>query len=169
MPLMPIRFDENEWFVIITGLGLLICYRWLKKPFPKLILLTNSIYFFFFGLTVDHTIGADYPFNLYDTMDRSYIDIFDLIIYGLHYPLDGYFFYLSVYRFRPKGLRTVIFVCGWSIVSVILEVIAVYLSVFQYLRWNPVYSFFSYLVIFGISYIFIKKLFHSYRSKIAPF
>ncbi|PLR86537.1 hypothetical protein CVD25_03455 [Bacillus canaveralius] len=169
MLLTPIRFDENEWFVIITGLGLIFFCKWLKKPLPKLVIVTISMYFFFLGLTVDHIIGADHPFNLYDTMDRSSIDIFDLIVYGWHYPFYGYCFSLIIYQFKPKDLNAVLFVCGWSTLSVTLEVIAVYFSVFQYLRWHQIYSFFTYLLVFGTSYVFIKKLFHSYQSKIAPF
>ncbi|SET24385.1 hypothetical protein SAMN05216389_107126 [Oceanobacillus limi] len=161
---LPINFDINEWFVVITLTCLIIIFIIVPNTMPKGLTLTIFLYFAVLGLTADVLIGVDYPFDFYDIMDSPKLELFDVIIYSVNYSLYGYFF--SYFLFKQKNLgRILLFIIFWAGISTIIEWVSVRFNVFTYMNgWNTGFSAIVYLFVFTTSAIVVKWLNHCWEE-----
>jgi hypothetical protein len=157
-----LRFDNNEWAIIIAILINILIFRLLPKRLPKeitpLIVLLSMSY----PKILDHTMAVN-PFNLYDIMDTDRYEFFDLALYGV-YPAFGYLFIYLLDSYNPKGIKLVLYFITWSVVSIGMEFLLVNLHVFVYTGWKLIYSLPIYLVVLVLTYLFYQLLKY-YRVK----
>lgn len=154
---LPLRFDENEWFVLITIVLLAIGFRLIPKIYPRTMLISILIFFAVLALVVDFLLGVDYPFDFYDAMDSPKLELFDVIIYALNYPMYGYFFAYLLYRWELGMAGYSIFILAWSGLTTWVEWISMRFHVFTHLHgWTMGASFIAYLFIFTFSAVVLK-------------
>jgi hypothetical protein len=162
---LPLHFDVNEWFVILTMIFLMITFIIVPKLMPKGMTLSILLYFAVLGLTADVLIGVGYPFDFYKIMDSSKLEIFDVLIYGVNYSLYGYFFSYFIYKWEKRKFNLLLFVIFWSGQSTLIEWISVKFNVFTYIHgWNTGFSAISYLFVYTLSTIIIKLFSHCWKS-----
>lgn len=152
----PERFDINEWFTIISFVVLLTIAISLPKRFSQLSITIFFVFTVFISQTVDSLIAVK-PFDMYDVSDSSKYEVMDIFIYYLNYPLYTYLFLYFYDKWNLKGMNRILYLSGFSLISVFFEWLADLCNVFTYKGWNLWYSSLVYEVTF-ILYIFILHL-----------
>jgi hypothetical protein len=163
---LPIKFDQNEWFIILnTVLG----YTWVlffPKRYPRVISVLVILFSVFISILIDHAVASP-PLNLYDINDRKEYELFDVFTYFMYTPYALLCVYLYD-KFNPKGLYFTAYIIGWSLLSLGFERIAVKLHVFTFYNWNSLYSFSFYLAsvtLYLCFFRFILNYFNEDSSK----
>ena len=154
---LPESFNENEWFVIVSMIVLSICF--IKTPRMMCREWIASIFLWFanLGLGVDILLGIDYPFDFYQIMDTPKLELFDILVYFVNYPLYGYFFAYIMYKWIVRKDVLLLFVLIWCGLTAALEAFSVHFHVFTYLHgWTLGRSFLVYLVIYSFSAAVLK-------------
>lgn len=156
----PKHFDANEWFIIaglLAGYGAVLL---LKKQFP----LPVSLLIILFGITVpklwDATLAVK-PFELYDINDYPMLEMSDVFLHLVYGPFAYMFVYVHC-RFRIKGLPTVAWIIGYSLLGVGMEWIGALAKVYTHKQWNYLYSFFIYGCLQGLLLVFYRQWLTSY-------
>lgn len=152
----PEKFDQNEWYAIITSMVMITLIMALPKRFPPIV----SVIIFMIGLSfsrfADHLFGSVGRFDHYDVMDSSKFEWFDLFTY----PLYGYSAYIFIYLYSWLQLRKfwskTLYILFWSIFGTIFEYTASLFDFFNYKNWSLYWSLITYLVVQPITII----LFH---------
>jgi hypothetical protein len=163
----PVKFDENEWFVL-TGLIIFLIIFWrLPKHFHPALTFMILLFTVNLGITADYILATKYPFNAYDALDTAKFDLFDFIMSNINYGLFGYVFIYFYDKWHVTGLIRLLYIAFWIVLSVVMEYIATKLNVFTYNDWNLGYSFICYLFIFAY-YILVLKIgkaaFNQYKN-----
>lgn len=149
---LPTAFDENEWFILATMLLLFVCFLAVPKIMPRGMTIAALLFFGVLGLTADVLIGVDYPIDFYTITDSPQLELFDVFVYIVNYPLYGYFFAYAIYRFKLDWKRLTWFIPLWSAVTALCEIAAVRFRVFTYLHgWNTGWSALTYLLAFAFA------------------
>lgn len=162
MLLLPERFDQNEWFII---LNILFGYLWVffvPRRFPKAISVLVVLFSVCMALVVDHAIASP-PLDLYDIGDHKKYEWMDIITYVMYTP----YALLSAYLFdklNPKGLYVTAYIVGLSLLSVFFEWLADLMHVFTYNKWNLFYSFAVYLVSSSLYLWFFRFIMGHYKK-----
>ncbi|MFS0674513.1 hypothetical protein [Ornithinibacillus sp. 179-J 7C1 HS] len=154
MLLLPVHFDENEWFVIIVLISLIIGFIVFRIVLPSVITVAILIYFASIGKWTDYVIGI--KFKQYLALDTFKQDLYDWLCLGIAYPLVGYFFVYFMVRWKLKGIFTVIYILVWSIMLAFSEWVASLFHVFIYIGWNLMYSFIVYLSVLTLCFCYLK-------------
>jgi hypothetical protein len=143
MPL-PVKFDQNEWFIIVS---IIIAYSitfFLPRRFPSGI----TVLIMLFGPTVarlfDHFLASP-KLDLYTLTDTTKYDLFDLITYFLYAPFSYFFVYIYD-RLKVKGYWTILYILLCTSFGTIYEWISTLFHVFKYNGWKLNYSFTVYLL-----------------------
>ncbi|MFB6466334.1 hypothetical protein ACE38V_05845 [Cytobacillus sp. Hz8] len=149
----PEKFDQNEWFAIISGLSMLILIFLLPRRLPTIV----SVVVFMIGLSFsrfsDHLLGSVDPFDHYDVMDSGQFEWFDLFTYSL-YGFSAYFFIYIYSWMNLKGIwAKAVYVLVWSSIGVGFEYFAVYFDFFHYIDWHYKWSFLTYLLVQPVTLI----------------
>ncbi|MBM7654408.1 hypothetical protein [Neobacillus cucumis] len=165
MLLLPEKFDENEWFIVIS----LILTYWLMLKLPKRFPLTITLLILFFGMSyvqvTDHIIGGS-SFNMYDINDTGKFEWFDLIGWFI-YPPFGYFFIYYFDKWSIRGLKIFWYILGWSVIAMLVEWISLKFHMFTYYSWKLSYSYPIYLItlsIYLLSFLYIKSTFKKLKK-----
>lgn len=149
---LPVAFDENEWFILATMLLLVVCFFAVPRFMPRGMTIAVLLFFGVLGLTADVLIGVDYPIDFYTINDSPRLELFDVIVYLLNYPLYGYFFAYALRRFDLRWPKLAWFVPLWSAATAIMEIVSVHFRVFTYLHgWNAGWSALTYLLVYAIT------------------
>jgi len=165
---LPLHFDENEWFILISMFFLIIGFFIIPKIIPKGMTLSLLLYYAIFGLNADILIGVDYPFNFYTIMDSPKLELFDVFAYLVNYPIFGYFFSYIIYKWRMPKTHLILFILLWSGLATFIEWISERFNIYTYLHgWNTGYSGLLYLLIFSSS-AFVVKIFSRYWGAYDP-
>jgi hypothetical protein len=141
---LPIKFDANEWYILLNSV---FGYTWvlfLPKRYPRAISVLVVLFCVIVATIYDHTLATP-PLDLYDINDQKKYELMDVITYFMYCP----YALLSVYlydKFDPKGIYFTAYIVGWSILAVIFEWLAVKCHVFTFNHWSLLYSFSMYLV-----------------------
>lgn len=146
-----IRFDLNEWVVLLSGIWLFAVFFQIKKRYPPILVAIIWMMFSVLGMFVDQMLATQYSVDLYDTLDYQGFDPFDTVIYFFSYPLYGYMFchlYKIVRERLPRSL--LVFKIGWSVQSTAIEWLSSLLGIYTYKGWSPLYSLLFYLVLFQL-------------------
>ncbi|MBT2659615.1 hypothetical protein [Bacillus sp. ISL-45] len=152
-------FNENEWFIIGSLIGLHAAVWLAPKIFRKL----EAIAFYFFGVNTvlffDHTISVK-PWDFYDVNDDSSYQFIDFLSYISYGPYSYFFIYFYV-KLRISGKRTVLYIVLWSAISVLMEWIGLKLGMMHYdkgyeMKWSfPIYLFVQSMLL--VFYHLVKK------------
>lgn len=169
MLLLPEKFDQNEWFIIISFLLTYLMILKLPKRFP----LTITLLILFFGMAyvqvTDHVL-AGISYNLYDINDYGKYEWFDWIGWFI-YPPFGYFFVYFFDKWAIRGLRIFWYILVWSFIAMIVEWISLKFNMFKYYNWNFFYSYPVYLLtlcIYLLFYLYINSAFKKLKSLRKP-
>lgn len=164
MLLLPIHFDENEWFVIMAlfllTLGLII----FRNVLSSAVIVAVLIYFATIGKWTDYVVGI--KFQHYLALDTFKQDLFDWLCLEIAYPLIGYFFVNFLASWKLKGMFTILYIFLWSILLVFSEWIASLFNVFIYIRWNLLYSFVVYFSVLSLCILYLKLIQRVYCSSL---
>lgn len=156
---LPVRFDGNEWFVIVSILlfGILFCS--LPKRFPTILTLTLWLFNMTLSKSADYTLAAALPFDLYDYSDTSKLDLFDEVLQFFLYPLVGYLMLHAYDVWREKRHSRLLFVILAVGASVLYEWISVqFFHVFTYKGWHLSYSAIAYVFLISSNIFFLSRL-----------
>ncbi|ULL16888.1 hypothetical protein DVH26_22035 [Paenibacillus sp. H1-7] len=149
------KWNTNEWFVIgllLIGLTLLVA---LPKRFPLNWSTVYTLYGVFTGLCLDHTLSVN-PVDFYDVNDNSSYEFMDFLTYVMYGPFTYLFAYLHD-TLKVKPPIDPLFVFGWSLLSVVVEWVAVQAGVFHYKNGYTIfYSFPIYLS--SLYLLFLAKM-----------
>lgn len=160
-PLLPKRFDENEIYgITITLLIMTIVIALQKKQ--KIILYTECVFLWLFNLfysSVGDYFLAMKPYDFYDTLDRDYGELMDIVLQNFAYPGLVFIFIYIYAKFKPAGIKKVLFILLSVTVGWIVETIGVkYFHLFTYKGWRSFYSFLFYIVVFTINFWIFDKV-----------
>ncbi|WP_134687061.1 hypothetical protein [Brevibacillus migulae] len=155
----PIRFDLNEWVVLLSILVLLFVYSRLPKLYPTALLVIIWMMYSVLGIFIDQLIGTSKNLDMYDTMDTGQYDWFDIAIYNFAYPPYGYMFchFFKMIRERTPALLFP-FIVGWCVQTTFIEWLASLARVYHYKAWTPLFSFLFYLLLYSFIPFFLRKL-----------
>ncbi|MUK89773.1 hypothetical protein GMD78_15490 [Ornithinibacillus sp. L9] len=151
---------------MITMIFLVIAFFMLPKIFPTEMTISILLYFAVLGLATDVLIGVDYPFNFYQIMDDSKLELFDVFIYGVNYSIYGYFFSFLIYKWMIRRGKLLLIIIYWSGQTTLIEWVSVKFHVFSYHNgWYIGYSIIAYLLVFTISAFVVKVFIHCWKSE----
>jgi hypothetical protein len=159
---LPVKFDQNEWFVI---LNCVLGYTWLlfvPKRYPRVISILVILFSVTVAIIMDHTIATP-PLDLYDINDLKKYELTDVITYFMYSP----YALLSVYLFdklNPNGLYFTVYVIGWSLLAVCFEWLAIFFNVFKFHGWTLLYSFSFYLFVTTLHLKFFQFILRYFRE-----
>jgi hypothetical protein len=144
------KFNKNEWLVLIILLvGLVLAWRF-RKGFPIKEAMVYFLFSFFTGIVFDHTISIE-PFDFYDVNDNSSYQFMDFLTYLMYSPY-GYLLIYIYHRFKIKPSLTPFYVLLCSLISVLLELLAVRMGVYHYKNGYKIYySFPIYLLLLSFA------------------
>jgi hypothetical protein len=169
MLLLPKKFDQNEWFIIISFLLTYFMILKLPKRFP----LTITLLILFFGMAyvqvTDHVL-AGISYNLYDINDYGKYEWFDWIGWFI-YPPFGYFFVYFFDKWAIRGLQIFWYIFAWSLIAMMVEWISLKFNMFKYYSWNFCFSYPVYLLtlcIYLLFYLYINSTFKKLKSLRKP-
>jgi hypothetical protein len=164
MLILPIEFDENEWFVIIVIVLLVSLFIFTRKILPFAMIVAILVYFATIGKWTDYVIGI--KLQRYLALDTFKQDLFDWLSLEIAYPLVGYFFVYFLIRWKIKGIITLLYIVVWSILLTFSEWISSLFHVFIYFRWNLIYSFVIYFFVLSLGFLYLKLIQRLYDSYI---
>ncbi|TKC16797.1 hypothetical protein FA727_12065 [Robertmurraya kyonggiensis] len=162
---LPSRFDENEWFILVSLFCLIVCFIKLHKIFPLNMRISIFLFYAVIGLTADVLIAADYPVDLYTITDTPYLELFDVIAYVINYPIYGLFFSYIISKWKMSLLSLSFLIVLWSGLTASLEWLSVQFNVFTYHGWDTEHSLIVYLFIFSLSTLVTKLFSYCWRKE----
>jgi hypothetical protein len=158
---LPKEFDQNEWFIIIHFIVLVLILIYLPKRFPTSITILILAFSIAIARVVDHLLAGP-DINFYDVMDSGKYELFDLFCYVPYAPFAYIFIYIYD-KWELNGIKLSVFITITSLFGILFEWIttASFINFFHYHSWKISYSLPVYLIIQPITLLFftyIKKL-----------
>lgn len=157
MPWDERAFDLNDYVLlslIVIGFGLV--YK-MPKRFPQSVTLLILLFCSTVACALDNSMGG-MAIDLYDIMDGPKYTIMDFVLYFFYPPL-GYFFVYYYDRWKVKGIWTVFYITGCSLLAIALEWICVKAGIFHYKKGYFLnYSFCIYVVTQTITVFFYRYI-----------
>lgn len=156
-PILPEKFDENEWFVIAVTIIICLAVFYVFKQ--KTFLVTEIVCILLFNLQL--TTFGDYflampPYDFYDTVDRPSGEIADIALHYIIYP--GTLLFL-MHSFKSRKPEVFLFIVSCALLLTALEALSVYIfHLIHYKGWEIYYSSVFYLFIMSFNVIFFQKL-----------
>ncbi|WP_246941648.1 hypothetical protein [Bacillus pinisoli] len=157
-PILPKKFDENEWFTIFITLLVIACVYYITMK-SRALLWSQIICVYLLNLQLT-TLG-DYflampPYDFYDTIDLNSGELFDIFLQNIVYPGTILCF---IHFYKKNSSNKVVFILLSALTLFVLEVIAVYIfHLYTYNNWKLYYSFFFYLLVMIINLLYYEKL-----------
>jgi hypothetical protein len=157
-PILPTRFDENEWFAIVITI-LISCGVYYITVKNRKLLWSEIICIYLLNLQMT-TIG-DYflampPYDFYDTVDKNSGELTDIILQNIVYP--GTILWL-MHDYKSKKRSKIKFIIITTVLLSVLEEISIrFFHLFVYKNWEFYYSAFFYLLVMIINVIYYEKL-----------
>jgi hypothetical protein len=165
-PILPKKFDENEWFTIFITILVISVFSFLHKR-NKTLLNTEIIGILLFNLLYT-TVGCYFlamdPYDFYDTVDHDSGEIMDILLQNIVYPFTLLILMNYYAKNKPSNLLYIILGAG---ILYGLEWIGVeFFNLFTYKTWKSWYSLVFYFPVMILNIIFYNK-FHRYiKNKI---
>jgi hypothetical protein len=158
------KFDENEWFIIIS-LVLVMTIAWLlRKQFSTMVVVFLMLFNVFLGQTVDYILAVP-PYDLYDINDQKQYELFDGILYFLLYPPTAYIVIYFYARWRIKGVLVFVYLIAWAFITTGLEWMAAVFHVFKYNGWKLIFSFPTYIAVYALNIMIFEFAQYCLRNK----
>lgn len=146
----PIRFDENEVFILIILAIVWFLIFYLPRQLSALEILLIWTFNVFLVFSADMTLAVP-PADLYDSNDRMTYEFFDFLIFTIGYPP---FAYLAINYFKKKSYtlaQSIIFILICAFLTTVIEIIALLFNVFTFKGWLFHWSFFVYILVYGLN------------------
>ncbi|MFT8319292.1 MAG: hypothetical protein ABF649_00135 [Bacillus sp. (in: firmicutes)] len=165
---MPEKFDENEWFIVISTLIALIIVKILPKRFPIIITILLCLFISAVSKIVDHLLSGSTLVNLYDFNDSTKYEYFDLFLQWILYPIIGYLFVYWYDYWKEKRRNTLLLIVVIIVISTIYEAISVKFKVFDFREWYSYLSaaFYSFAFPITIFYYHVLKKWYEKINRI---
>ncbi|RSK28837.1 hypothetical protein EJF36_19230 [Bacillus sp. HMF5848] len=160
-PILPKKFDENEWFTIVISLFVFFFFLYVHRK-KKVLLLTEIIAIILFNLL--YTTVGDYflamsPYDFYDTVDRDSGEIMDILLQNIAYPFSLLILMHFYAKYQPNNI---LYIAFGTILLYGLEWVSVeYFNLFTYKTWKSWYSLIFYCPVMILNILFYN-LFHHY-------
>ncbi|MCA1054950.1 hypothetical protein LCM10_08130 [Rossellomorea aquimaris] len=145
---LPVTFDENELFIIISTIITWALLFMLPKRMSAVTITIIWSFNVFLALLADITLTVK-PYELYFTIDHKTHELFDLVLHFITYPTLPYFVVNSYQHYKPNGLKFLLFVVFWAGAAIAIEWTSVQFHVFTYTGWKLYLSFLVYLIVFA--------------------
>ena len=152
----PRDFDQNEWYIIISAIILVLLLYKLPKRFPGSVTVLLLLFTVSVARVADHLLAGPHK-DFYDIMDTGKYELFDLFSYIPYAPF-GYLFIYFYDKYRLNGLLLALYIVCCSIGGIIVEwlVSTSYIGFLQYKNWNEFYSLPVYLIVQPLTILFFK-------------
>lgn len=164
---MNFTFDWNESFFLITCAVCLIIFKMLPKRFNSMATFLNWLFVIVFIEVIDYVLGA-VPYDLYDFLDGPEYQFVVALGHLIIYPSCAYFFTYFYDKWGLTGKKLVLYILGWTIISVSFEYLCVLNNVLTYNNWNILLSIPTYpaaCVITLMVFNFIKRNFVGFTKR----
>jgi hypothetical protein len=158
------KFDENEWFIIISLVLVMTIARLLRKQISTMVVVFLLLFNVFLGQTVDYILAVP-PYDLYDINDSKQYELFDGILYFLLYPPTAYIVIYFYARWRLKGVLVFAYLITWAFITTGLEWMAAVFHVFTYNEWKLIFSFPTYIAVYGLNIMVFEFAQYFLRNK----
>jgi hypothetical protein len=160
-PILPEKFDENEWFTIFITILVISVFIFLHKR-RKTLLTTEIIGILLFNLlysTVGDYFLAMKPYDFYDTVDHDSGEIMDVLLQNIVYPVTLLILMNYYAKNKPNNLFYILVGTG---ILYGLEWIGVeFFNLFTYKSWKSWYSILFYFPVMILNISFYHT-FHRY-------
>lgn len=153
---LPIEFSKNEWFVILSLIASYSVFFLPRRKFSLSIIILILVFSATIARISDHLLAGP-PLDLYDLMDSSRFEMFDIFSYLLYGPFAYIYLYLYE-KFKIKHIYTFLYIVAFSIFSVGYEWITVVFGVFTFKEWKSIYSFPVYLFVTSLTILYYRFL-----------
>lgn len=155
---MPVAFNQNEWFIILS----ILLFVLLAISLPKRLSGIETVLFLLFNCalskTTDYFIAAAFPLDLYDYNDTYKLDFFDeWLQFGL-YPIVGFMLIYWYDVWLAYGFNRVVFVLLSAGLSVLYEWLSVEGLVFTYKGWHLYYSAIAYVILISMNLLLYHRI-----------
>jgi hypothetical protein len=159
----PKHFDSNEVFILIALLVILVLTLKLPRQLSVSAVMLIWVFNVFLALAADITIGIP-PYDLYDVIDSSKYEFFDMVLYGLCYPGVAYLIMNHYESHKPKGLKIGLWMTFYALFTTLFEWIAALFHVYTYKGWNIYLSFAVYLFLYGFNILLLRFIHKTIRK-----
>ncbi|PKG25718.1 hypothetical protein [Niallia nealsonii] len=162
---LPEKFDENEWFIIISFLIACIIIWRLPKRFPTIITVLLFLFISAVSKLVDHILSGSFKFDLYDFNDSNKYELFDSILQWLLYPAIGYILVYWYDYWNAKGGNRFFLIVVIIVLSTLYEALSVKCHVFYFKGWLSYFSAGFYSFAFPLTIIYHHLLNKWYQNR----
>jgi hypothetical protein len=162
----PVRFDLNEWFIICSAMTGVVISLLLPKRFSHVLTTFILLFNIYLAHTCDFLIAVP-PYDLYDINDRPQLEIMDYVLYFISYPPVAYIMLHFYDRWKLKGTRIILYIAGWSFLTMGLEGLAYLAHVCKYNGWQLSYSLLVYIGIYSVNILIFHLARYLIHSKVA--
>ena len=159
---LPVSFDHNEWFVLISFVINFVLVFLLPRRFPRSVVILIFLFSAVVARLCDHLLAGP-NFDFYNLMDTGEYDLFDMFTYFLYMPF-AYFFVYYYDKWKLKGYSILVYVVATALAGTAYELLTVYFDVFNYNEWKIYYSFAVYLIIQPLTLLFFEFLKKNYSG-----
>jgi hypothetical protein len=154
-----VRFDSNEWFVLIMLLIFFTAVYLLPKRLPRSVMILGLVWGFASATLIDFTIGGGLM-DFYKVNDSNRFELTDLLTYVMFAPF-GYFF-VYFYDLLKINKRTfLVYVLAWSAAGMAFQWLAAWMGMTHYQHgYRPAYNFGVFLTVqtvTGLYYEYLRK------------
>jgi hypothetical protein len=156
-PLLPKTFDENELFTLFISILVLLFFLILHLRYRAL-RYTEMFSLFLFNLlliTIVESTLAEPPIDLYDTLDYAYAELFDIVLQVIVYPIQ---MMILIYTLAIKEMNLFKFIIICAIILTVLELISLQFNLFEFKKWNSMYSLLFYCLAVSVNVMYFKKI-----------
>jgi hypothetical protein len=160
----PLRFDLNEWFIICSAITGIVISLVLPKRFSPVLTTFIVLLNVYLAQTVDFLLAVP-PYDLYDENDSPKFEIMDYVLYFISYPPVAYIMLHFYDRWKLKGARIILYIAGWSFLTMGLEGLANLAHVYTYKGWQLSYSLLAYIGIYTVNILILHLARYLLQSK----
>jgi hypothetical protein len=156
-PLLPKTFDENELFTIFISILVLVFFLILHLRYRALRYIEMFSLFLFnlLLITIVESTLAEPPIDLYDTLDYAYAELFDIVLQVIVYPIQ---MMILIYTLAIKEMNLFKFIIICAIILTVLELISLQFNLFEFKKWNSMYSLLFYCLAVSVNVMYFKKI-----------
>jgi hypothetical protein len=153
---LPREFDQNEWYIILSTIALMILLIKLPKRFPGSVTVLLIMFTVSVARVTDHLLAGPHK-DFYDIMDTGKYELFDLLSYIPYAPF-GYVFIYLYDKYQLKGFHLTLYIVCCSLGGILFEklVSTSYIEFLQYKNWNVINSLPVYLTVQPLTILFFR-------------
>lgn len=152
---MNVTFDWNEWFMIISSLGLFIVFLFIRKFFHPLFIIIIWVTNVAFVETIDYFLAST-PFKWYYFSDNPSYEPSAALFHVILYPSFSFIFLYFYDKWSIQGFKLFMYLLFWTGFSLFFEWLCVLNNVLTYTGWKIYYSIPTYPISAMLLILFYK-------------